>query len=695
MRIVLSLSTFVLACLLMAFSTTSNAQCISGVEIESRDGFSSYTVCKDASSDVIGFRAERAGKLFAYAVVDVDNSRIKILTTNPFIDFNSLRPGVYRVYGINYAGALNAPGGIINSGYLASICSETSPNWITVTVTIPDAGVVLGPGGADEVDVCVGPGNNATLTFTNQRGVIGAIDGPANYAYLVTDDNDIVISVSTSGTVNFSNAGTGECRVYGFAYTGSLAIGTGVTVDWARSTGCSDVSGNYVTVNRQYSAVNAGVIVDRLTGATTTYACPSEDGNIFRVSTSATGGNTRVIITDDSGNILTTATNDFRIDNLAVGDYRFYSIAYEGELASNINTMNIASSNLASGCFDVSSNFVQVVVVVPDGGFVDTPEGTIVHVCVAGDGVADIVDVESIRPSQRAPGFIYVVTDDSGRILSTSTNNSFNFDGAGAGNCRIYGLSYTGTFNTSATHITDALSSECYSLSENSILVERVSLNAGPASPLNSTVSLQNGSANIGAVAGFGSVVPDLYEVAYILTKGDELQIVQVNYQKPLFTVTEGGTYRIHTVVGELNLTYSRNYLDLSNFIGQSVEAVIGYIADNNICGDIDPVGAKITVADPNNPDVNISVSISNITASPNPTSGVVNVIYQLETVSGSSKIAVLNGRGRSVLGFTRSAQRGNNYITVDLSDKRPGIYTIIIINGETIRRIRVAKVNN
>ncbi|MCB0554104.1 MAG: hypothetical protein KDD02_11175, partial [Phaeodactylibacter sp.] len=100
-----------------------------------------------------------------------------------------------------------------------------------------------------------------------------------------------------------------------------------------------------------------------------------------------------------------------------------------------------AAVALSDDCFDLSDNYITVVRVVPDGGMVSRPNGaTEVYVC-PGDGNPDIVRADS---SGTAGLYTYVITDENNIILSLPTGDSFDFDDAPAGICRIWGLAYTG-----------------------------------------------------------------------------------------------------------------------------------------------------------------------------------------------------------------------------------------------------------
>ena len=113
-------------------------------------------------------------------------------------------------------------------------------------------------------------------------------------------------------------------------------------------------------------------------------------------------------------------------------------------------------------------------------------------------------------------------------------------------------------------------------------------------------VSTTDGLAVISATPDGNISVPTNYEVTYVLTTGANLLIVDTA-SSPTFTVGAGPsltTYTIHTLVAETSDSNDPNYLDLSVVEpGTTTGAdVLGIISDNNICADLDVVGAQIEV---------------------------------------------------------------------------------------------------
>jgi uncharacterized surface protein with fasciclin (FAS1) repeats len=123
------------------------------------------------------------------------------------------------------------------------------------------------------------------------------------------------------------------------------------------------------------------------------------------------------------------------------------------------------------------------------------------------------------------------------------------------------------------------------------------SADAGSLVATESVVTLTDGSATISANAVDAPVVPNNYEVTYVLTSGDELTIEQAG-ATPSFTVTDTDDYTIHTLIAETSDTNDPNYLDLSVIVFGTTTGgdVLGIVVSQELCADLDVVGAPVTV---------------------------------------------------------------------------------------------------
>ncbi|WP_271783539.1 glycoside hydrolase family 48 protein [Aquimarina algiphila] len=113
--------------------------------------------------------------------------------------------------------------------------------------------------------------------------------------------------------------------------------------------------------------------------------------------------------------------------------------------------------------------------VVVDGATVSTDGGLTAVTTTTGDGIADSILFANTSTSTES--YIYLITDEVGKILTTETS-SHDFEGAAAGICKVYGLSYTGTLNVTGKNVTATdLSDGSFSVSSNAIIVTREAQN--------------------------------------------------------------------------------------------------------------------------------------------------------------------------------------------------------------------------
>ena len=108
-----------------------------------------------------------------------------------------------------------------------------------------------------------------------------------------------------------------------------------------------------------------------------------------------------------------------------------------------------------------------------DGGTVATAaQDTMVYTC-AGDGEADSITFRHTTTAEAL--YSYIITDDQQQVLAVSDAGVADFEGAGVGTCRVYGISYTGTLTVAAGDYlpNTPLSDGCAALSENFITVVR------------------------------------------------------------------------------------------------------------------------------------------------------------------------------------------------------------------------------
>ncbi|MDC1162531.1 GEVED domain-containing protein, partial [Tenacibaculum sp.] len=192
-------------------------------------------------------------------------------------------------------------------------------------------------------------------------------------------------SISVGNSISFTDQSTNTPTSWSWNFTGGTPTtsavrnpsitynraGTYQVILTASNAGGSDseTKTGYITVTNVTIPVNAGSVStnDNKTTVTTV----TGDG-IADIITFARTGNSNdlynYLITDDTGKILTKENVSHNFEGSSVGICRVYGIAYKGSLS--VTNKNITDSDLASGTFDVTNNFITIIreapVTIPD-----------------------------------------------------------------------------------------------------------------------------------------------------------------------------------------------------------------------------------------------------------------------------------------------------------------------------------------
>ncbi len=439
-----------------------------GGTVTLEDGSTEALVCvNDGQPDVLTFTNQTpATAPYTYLVTDENNIILSVVNGDSF-DFEDTDSGIRRVWGLSYTGALTAAEG--QDAALATLsdgCFNLSDNFITVDRQEADGATVSLEDGGDETFVCVGDGVADVLGFVNTSG------GADEYTYLITDTDNIILAIAPSGSFDFEGADVGVCRVWGLAYGGTLLAEVGDDAAAAvLADGCFGLSENFITVRRE--SVEGGMVAAE-SGMDPIIVCPDGTPNTisFETTGTSTGIYDYVITTDELSIVALVGGNAYDFDVLEEGTYYAWGLAYTGNLTAGAGD-DASATVLSDECFDLSDNFVTVVVETPNGGSVATESGeTTVFTC-PDDGMADIIEFDSTGTSQGA--YTYVITDVNNVILALPAGDSFDFDDLPADSCRVWGLAYSGNITAAAGDVASdvELTDECFSLSENFVTVVR------------------------------------------------------------------------------------------------------------------------------------------------------------------------------------------------------------------------------
>lgn len=453
---------------------------LSGGTVLAEGGLDAVYTCPDGLADTVRFESTgTTGGTFTYLVTDTNNVILSILDGD-FEDFEAYGIGVTRVWGLAYNGNLTAAAGDTASlASLADECFALSVNFVTIYSDIPRAGTLSTEDGSDQINACTNADLSSGVIQFDSIGVVNS-----QFAFIVTDTNNVILYPPNLDLSGFSGAGLGTIRVWGMAYTGNITAMAGDTASTvALSDECYDLSDNFITVIQE--EVFGGMIFT-FDFETEVYTCP-EDGNpdvYFFLNFDIIGATSLLALTD-TNNVLIAFNNfddptDF--ENLPSAIYRIWSIAYSGDiLAEPGDTLDRIA--LATDCYALSENFVTVNNDVPDGGRVTTEDGDTTVTVTVGDGLADFIRFDSSEVSNSR--FVYLLTDTSNVILDILSEDRYNFDNSGLAPNRVWGLAYTGTLTAAIgdTASIISLSDDCFSLSENFVLILKTPTSSPDVAP--------------------------------------------------------------------------------------------------------------------------------------------------------------------------------------------------------------------
>ncbi|MEO1623966.1 MAG: T9SS type A sorting domain-containing protein [Bacteroidota bacterium] len=298
-----------------------------------------------------------------------------------------------------------------------SLCQE---NAIQDTCSRLDGGLLVA---TSPTEICAGDGipDPVGVALTRNTGNASA--------WVVTDPDGNILDIPSTPPFDFEGAGEGVCLIWYLSYIPGL---TGLTVGSNVSdlAGCYDFS-NAITVTR--TGIDGGTI----STSDPTEICAGDGvGDPIDVTLNdAIGDSSAWVITDTFGIILgLPAAPPFDLEGAGEGVCLIWHLSYNTGLTGL--SMGAKVEDLAGACFGFS-NPITVDRTGVDGGELTALDPT--TIC-AGDGVQDTIDVLLVGGTGTNLGWI--ITDDAGVILDLPAGPPFNFEGAGAGICRVYHIGY-------------------------------------------------------------------------------------------------------------------------------------------------------------------------------------------------------------------------------------------------------------
>lgn len=247
------------------------------------EGANSVSVCPTETTASVIFTNSinaAAGENYAYLITDENDVLQHVVTTNSF-DFAGSGESPQRVYGVSYAGELNAPIGANRLQTTAADCIQHSSGteYLTVLKNGCDSYECRDQATATTdwvavVDVCAGDGISDEVELRNSL----SISTEAHYAYLLTMEDETLLEVVYDTFYNFENSGPVNLRVYGINFDGELMPEIGANRMETTATGCFTHSSAdlYLTILKGGTCASATFDAE-LAKNVTAYPVPASD----------------------------------------------------------------------------------------------------------------------------------------------------------------------------------------------------------------------------------------------------------------------------------------------------------------------------------------------------------------------------------------------------------------------------------
>ncbi len=690
------------------------AQCLGGAISTSNNQSMIYTCPGDGQSDLVVFQNTGSQDTeYTYLVTDQNDVILEIVDGDSF-DFENAPIGECHVWGVGYTGNFLAqPGQSVFGNMFSDDCYNISYKCITVfRVEVDGGNVSLTHEGGDVANICLNDGGSDIVSFSTTST-------SAQYTYVVTDENNNILAIPEFNYADFGSAPVGICRVWGLSYTGSLIAQAGqnaATVELADN--CFDLSDNFITVYRNEADGGTVAMPD---GQTYRELCTTGSQTIVGLSnTSTTSADYIYLITDAANNFLQAVDADtYDFAGVPDGTCRVWGLSHTGNLVLQQGS-SVFSSPITDGCWEISSTAITVVRTSVVGG---TLEGGPFEFFV--DGTPDFVSGITLS-GNAGTNQAWVITDEQGNILGLPLMPGVvDFDGAGAGVCLIWSLSFEDGLQGAEVGMNANDLVGCYSLS-NPITVTR--LPEGP-SVGGIVINEINGNDRF-EIKNTGNTTVDISNYwicdfpSYSVLSSLDIECDADLVLDPDEVITLVSNFDISGDDGEFGLYLNTSWSDPNSIIDYVEWGSSGHTRANvaiaaGIWSSADFVPAfpnpmsihydgtgndasdwSVAMFSPceslieNDDETELQrVAIQDMTAYPNPTKEVVMMTLDyMRDNEVEAQVSLLNSQGQVVQSKRMNLVPGNNQIEMSLSNYPGGIY-LLDVRAENIHEtIRIVK---
>lgn len=409
---------------------------------------------------------QTAGK-YAWLICDASNRLLEVQNT-PLPAVKRGLPGKIKIFGFSY---LDQPsfqlGKSVSQQQYGISCFEVTSDFQEIEWSEIEGGQISINGSTSDLTVC-----QSELTKPLQLSSSSNAEGD-QYMYLVTDRQNKLLATFSTNQIDLSSFPGGNYLIYGLSYSGSFNLKTGEPITpQGASNVCDSWSKNVISI--EITGTSVGKISFE-GGKEYVQLCAKKSIQSLKLNPiSGNPSKKTFLLTSENGKILSifNAAQLPNIDHISDGILRIYGLGYSGNLTARLDS-NINKSQLSTGCFQLSENFLTINRGNISGGFVALNNNqTQIQFCPT-DSMANILTLKNI--AFQGQNVIFLITNVNNFILDTTSSKSYDFNKQGLGDFRIYALSYNGNFSGKlGVSINDpALSDECFGISSNYISVAK------------------------------------------------------------------------------------------------------------------------------------------------------------------------------------------------------------------------------
>lgn len=442
------------------------------------DGSTSANICAgDGSADfltIISNSGSGSASSCTLVITDANGNVLDFPSSNT-IDFDGAGLGTCNIYEVCHSGSfVGNIGDHITTISNSNVCSGTS-NALTVVRSTGTAPTLTTSFGSTSISICAGNNNSDAFDVILSNG---GSDG----SYVVTDVNGTVLNIPVGPPFDFDTYPIGTCLLWYLNGASGFTIAPGTSIFSYGST-CSGLS-NSITVTKLAGVEGSGGSIVLSTGLLKDFFCVTDgQPDLATVISTNTSGSCQLVVTNFDGYIVALPTsNTIDFEGAEGGVCYIYEIC----VGNPSDVMIGQHINMWTGGCNYVSNRIVISRIIDcsdmggggggectaeAGAISISPSGaTSTSICV-GDGVSDALDITV--SGNVGEGGLWLVTDADGNILDLPASGNVDFEGAGAGTCLVWYLSYEGVINGVTVGQNASGIMGCFDLS-NPVTVERI-----------------------------------------------------------------------------------------------------------------------------------------------------------------------------------------------------------------------------